>query len=192
MGRRCCRAGRRAAVYAAVAIGVVLVYIPARLLYWSGATSPPSIGVLQIGGALIAAASGALALWCVAAFAMAGKGTPAPFDPPRQLVVRGPYRWVRNPMYLAAVLALGGAALFYSSAALAAYAAGFLLLAHTVVAWFEEPTLRRRFGADYAAYCGTVRRWRPRFGAARQRWEADGAAGIAPGSGTGDRQDRAR
>ena len=56
------------------------------------------------------------------AFAFLGCGTPAPFDPPRHLVVRGPYRYLRNPMYLGATLALAGASLFYEATALAAYA----------------------------------------------------------------------
>ena len=66
-------------------------------------------------------AGGALALWCILAFALVGKGTPAPFDPPRRLVVAGPYRYVRNPMYIGAGLALTGAAMFYGSLRLLSY-----------------------------------------------------------------------
>ena len=115
----------------------------------------------QIAGAIAAGAGALLALWCVFAFVRIGKGTPAPFDPPRRLVVRGPYRFVRNPMYIGGGLALGGAALFYESASLLAYAAAFLLAAHFFVVVYEEPTLRRGFGAEYEAYCQRVRRWRP-------------------------------
>jgi protein-S-isoprenylcysteine O-methyltransferase Ste14 len=85
-----------------------------------------------------------------------------PLDPPKRLVVRGPYRFVRNPMYLGAVTALAGAALYHGSLALAAYAAVFLLLMHVFVCGYEEPTLRRMFGADYERYCASVRRWWPR------------------------------
>ncbi len=100
-------------------------------------------------------------MWCILTFALLGRGTPAPFDPPRRLVVRGPYRYVRNPMYLGAGLALAGAALFYETGVLWAYAGGFLVLTHLLVVLYEEPTLRRTFGEDYETYCRQVRRWWP-------------------------------
>jgi len=103
-----------------------------------------------------------LAVSCIVTFALIGKGTPAPFDPPRRLVVRGPYRFVRNPMYLGAALAMAGAALYYQSLALLAYVVVFLVATHLFVAAYEEPTLRRAFGDDYSAYCGRVGRWFPR------------------------------
>jgi protein-S-isoprenylcysteine O-methyltransferase Ste14 len=103
-----------------------------------------------------------LALACILTFVFAGKGTPAPFDPPRRLVVRGPYRFVRNPMYLGAGLALTGAALFYQSIPMAGYAGAFLLITHFFVILYEEPTLRRTFGTDYAAYCRQTGRWWPK------------------------------
>ena len=158
----------RAVAYAVLFVGIVLVFAPARLLSWSGASPPTAIGVPQVAGMLAAAAGGALALWCVLAFAVIGKGTPAPFDAPRRLVVRGPYRFVRNPMYVGGALALAGAALFYRSAALAAYAAIFFLVAHAFVVAYEEPALRKRFGAEYDAYCREVRRWRPGRGAVQR------------------------
>ena len=151
----------RAITYAAVFIGFVLVFVPARVLSWSGITPPTALGLWQIIGCVAGAAGGMMALWCVATFAIAGKGTPAPFDPPRRLVVRGPYGAVRNPMYIGAGLALAGAALYYQSGALAGYAALFLLAAHLFVVWYEEPTLRRTFGPEYDAYCRRVRRWWP-------------------------------
>ena len=110
---------------------------------------------------VLGAAGAALALWCIGTFALVGKGTPAPFDPPRRLVVRGPYRMIRNPMYLGAGLALASAALFYQSAPVAAYAALFWLATHLFVVAYEEPTLRRTFGAEYEEYCRRVRRWWP-------------------------------
>lgn len=152
----------RAVTYATLFIGFSLVFLPARLLASVGVTSPPAMGVVQAAGMLMAAGGGALALWCVLTFALSGRGTPAPFDPPRRLVVVGPYKRVRNPMYIGAVLALSGAAIFYQSLALAGYAAGFLLTTHAFVVWYEEPTLRAAFGAEYEAYCHRVRRWRPR------------------------------
>jgi protein-S-isoprenylcysteine O-methyltransferase Ste14 len=111
----------------------------------------------------MAVAGAALALSCILTFARLGKGTPAPFDPPRHLVVGGPYRFLRNPMYVGAAVALTGAALFYESIALALYAGAFLLVTHAFVVWYEEPTLRATFGGEYEGYCRRVRRWWPRF-----------------------------
>jgi protein-S-isoprenylcysteine O-methyltransferase Ste14 len=152
----------RAVTYATLFIGLLLVFLPARLLSWSGVTTPPALGVGPAAGMLVAAMGAALALWCIFTFALLGKGTPAPFDPPGRLVVRGPYRFVRNPMYVGAVMALAGAALFYGSVALAAYAGAFFLLTHAFVTWYEEPTLRATFGPEYDRYCSRVRRWWPR------------------------------
>ncbi len=153
----------RAVTYATLFIGFVLVFLPARILSRYGVVSPPSVGIAQLLGIVTATAGAALAVWCILAFALIGRGTPAPFDPPRRLVVRGPYRHVRNPMYLGAAAALAGAALYYGSMVLALYAAGFLLVTHSFVVWYEEPTLRAMFGADYERYCSGVRRWRPRL-----------------------------
>jgi protein-S-isoprenylcysteine O-methyltransferase Ste14 len=151
----------RAVTYATLFIGFVLVFLPARMLSWSRVTSPPDSGVWQEMGILLAAIGAALALWCISTFALVGKGTPAPFDPPRRLVLRGPYMFVRNPMYLGAAITLAGAALFYESVALAGYASAFLLLAHGFVMAYEEPTLRATFGVEYDRYCSQVRRWWP-------------------------------
>jgi protein-S-isoprenylcysteine O-methyltransferase Ste14 len=149
----------RALTYAALFIGLVLVFVPARVLSWSGIVQPEIFGAPQIAGMLIGGAGIALALWCVLTFAFLGKGTPAPFDPPRRLVIRGPYRFVRNPMYIGAVLALAGAALFYQSWPLLGYTALFFLATHLFVVFYEEPTLRRLFGAEYEAYRQRVGRW---------------------------------
>jgi protein-S-isoprenylcysteine O-methyltransferase Ste14 len=133
--------------------------VPGRILERSGVVRPAELGAIEVAGLVVGAAGGALALWCILTFAFVGKGTPAPFDPPRQLVVRGPYRFVRNPMYLGAALAVCGAALFYRSIPLLAYAGLFLLATHLFVVGYEEPTLARTFGADYEAYRARVGRW---------------------------------
>ena len=151
----------RAITYAALFIGLVLIYVPARLLVWSGMVRPVVLDVPQVVGMVIGTAGAVVALWCILAFATIGAGTPAPFDPPRRLVIRGPYRFVRNPMYVGAGLALAGAALVYESLPLLGYAGLFLIATHGLVVWHEEPALRRTFGRDYEVYCGRVRRWWP-------------------------------
>jgi len=152
----------RALVYSALFIGFLLVFLPARVIARSGIAVPERVGALQIAGGVLTAAGAVLAVSCILTFVLIGRGTPAPFDPPRRLVVRGPYRLVRNPMYLGATAALLGAALFYQSPALAVYAVGFLLAMHAFVLIYEEPRLRRTFAAEYEAYCRRVGRWWPR------------------------------
>jgi protein-S-isoprenylcysteine O-methyltransferase Ste14 len=151
----------RSIVYAALFIGVVLVLLPEQILIGTGITRPAQIGSVEAAGLVLVGLGAALALWCVGTFALVGQGTPAPFDPPRKLVAAGPYRWVRNPMYIGAGMALTGAALFYEAAALVAFAAAFLVAAHLFVVFYEEPTLERTFGARYADYRNAVPRWVP-------------------------------
>lgn len=149
----------RALTYAALFVGVLLIYFPGTVLSPSGIVRPPAIGAAQIAGMAVCACGAAVALWCILTFVFVGKGTPAPFDPPRRLVIRGPYRVVRNPMYIGAALALAGAALFHLSFALLVYAVLFLLACHLFVVLYEEPALRRSFPAEYEAYCRRVGRW---------------------------------
>lgn len=151
----------RTLVYATLFIGFLLLYLPARLLNATGIHQPAHFAALEMTGLLIGTLGALIALSCVVTFISIGKGTPAPFDPPRRLVIRGPYRFLRNPMYLGAALALAGAALVYHSLALFAYAAAFLLCFHLFVLLYEEPHLRRTFGIDYAAYCARIHRWWP-------------------------------
>jgi len=153
----------RALTYSTLFVAFLLVLLPARLLAWSGIVAPATIGPLELAGLAIAAAGAGVCIWCILAFATLGRGTPAPFDPPRRLVVRGPYRFVRNPMYLGAAAALAGAAVYYRSSSLLAYAGIFLVVLHVFVLAYEEPTLARTFGSDYDAYRARVRRWLPRL-----------------------------
>ncbi len=101
-------------------------------------------------------------LACVWQFATNGRGTPAPIDPPKKLVVRGLYRWVRNPMYLGVLLIVFGEMIFFRHLTLLLY---FVFLASAFqlfVMVYEEPVLRRRFGTLYLDYCNGVNRWWPR------------------------------
>lgn len=153
----------RAATYATLFIALLLVFLPGRVLSWSGVARPATIGPVEIIGMAAALAGALVAVWCIVSFVFIGKGTPAPFDPPRRLVVRGPYRFVRNPMYIGAGLALAGATAFYRSLALLGYLALLAVITQALVLWYEEPTLTRLFGAEYEAYRNRVRRWLPRL-----------------------------
>lgn len=135
---------------------------PALVLYVADVSLVPPAGALSLLAATaIALAQVALAFLLVA-FVKVGRGTQAPLDPPRELVVRGLYLWVRNPMYLLYVVIVLGEALLYRSLALLAYALAFWLLTHIYVVGFEERELERRFGAAYTEYCRRVGRWLPR------------------------------
>lgn len=152
----------RAYLYAA---GFVLVwgYLALRVRLFDqryGIALPawtPGFGIaLMIVGGLVALA-------CITGFAWWGEGTPAPFDAPRRFVVRGPYRFVRNPMYVGGWAVLVGFGLQQRSPAIVMLSGVMLGLAHLLVRLYEEPHLERRFGEDYRAYKRTVRRWLPRF-----------------------------
>lgn len=116
----------------------------------------PIGGFIAIIGALFVLAS-------LAAFLTVGRGTPAPFDPPREFVATGPYRYVRNPMYIGAALLILGGGLMTASPSIVLLSVAFILLTHTLVVFYEEPSLRRRFGKTYETYCSNVSRWRIRL-----------------------------
>jgi protein-S-isoprenylcysteine O-methyltransferase Ste14 len=119
-------------------------------------------GWTRVLGIAMMAAGGTLAFTCVATFVTRGEGTPAPFDPPRKFVAAGPYRFVRNPMYVGGFIVLIGFGLYEQSAAILLFTLPWLLFAHLFVILYEEPHLRATFGAPYKAYCRSVRRWLPR------------------------------
>src|SRR4029450_5667724 len=100
-------------------------------------------------------------IWCIRDFAVAGRGTLAPIDPPKHLVVRGPYRYVRHPMDVGAGSILLGEALLLSSLAVLGYAVAYFAIIYLFVVFYEEPTLRRQFGESYETYCRRVHRWVP-------------------------------
>jgi protein-S-isoprenylcysteine O-methyltransferase Ste14 len=111
----------------------------------------------------VAVLGSSIYLSCLWDFAVTGRGTPAPIDPPKHLVVRGLYRRVRNPMYVGVLLVVAAWALLFRSSAVAWYGVAVALLVHSFVVLVEEPLLRRRFGAAYQAYRRAVPRWVPRL-----------------------------
>ena len=151
----------RALAYSSLFVALLLVYLPARLLSPAGIARPAAMGAAQLLGLMLVTAGAAFTLWAVVSFALVGRGTPAPFDPPRRLVISGPYRWVRNPIYLGAGVAMAGASLYYGSWGLLVYDSVFLLATHVLVIGYEEPALGKEFGEEYQAYRARVRRWVP-------------------------------
>jgi protein-S-isoprenylcysteine O-methyltransferase Ste14 len=153
----------RALTYATVFVALFLVLVPQRILRASGYVWSGSPVWAEVLGSGLVIAGFALVLWCLLTFTFAGRGTAAPFDPPRKLVTVGPYRFVRNPIYIGAVIAMLGAALFLWSAWLVVYAVVVLIATHVLVILYEEPHLRSVFGQPYEEYLRTVHRWVPRW-----------------------------
>ena len=153
--------------------GTALVYIPGAML-WLVAESGAAISLAGLARprfwfALVRGASGlALAVWTVRLFRTVGEGTPAPWAPPKRLVVRGPYRHVRNPMITSVLLMLGAESLFFGSWHLAGWMLVFLLGNAVYFPLVEERALERRFGDAYRLYKANVPRWIPSW----RSWDA--------------------
>jgi protein-S-isoprenylcysteine O-methyltransferase Ste14 len=149
----------RAAAFFLIMPGFVVGFVPHWWLLPHDA--PPALPIGAIG--LVPMAVGLVVLvWCVVDFATAGQGTLAPIDPPRRLVTRGLYRYVRNPMYWGVGLLLFGQAILFASWALIEYLVAVGACAHLFVVLYEEPTLKRKFGPAYEDFLKTVPRWWPR------------------------------
>jgi protein-S-isoprenylcysteine O-methyltransferase Ste14 len=149
------------AAFLVIAPGAVAGLVPWWLTGWRpGADDPAG---LQIVGAVVMAAGVAVILAAFAQFAIQGLGTPAPPAPTEHLVVRGLYRYVRNPMYLAVVAIIAGQALLLSRPVLLGYAAAVAAACAAFVYGYEQPALARRYGAEYQAYKHAVPGWWPRL-----------------------------
>ena len=152
----------------------VTVLVPTWIARRAGVV--PSLGddplewLLQLAGLVLLASGLLFFVASLRRFAVDGKGTLAPWDPPRHLVVRGPYRYVRNPMISGVILILCGEALLLLSLGHAVWAALFLAANVTWIPLFEEPQLARRFGESYREYCRHVPRVIPRL----TPWESKG------------------
>jgi protein-S-isoprenylcysteine O-methyltransferase Ste14 len=161
-GRSALRAALGTAVFVLLVPGTVVGLLPGFLSGWR--LAPPFLGwppVRWIGAGLIVAAAPVF-LAFVMRFVGEGRGTPAPVAPPEKLVVGGPFRYTRNPGYVAVVAMIVGQALVYGQVRILVYALVLAVGFHLFVVLYEEPTLRRQFGADYDAYCRRVPRWLPR------------------------------
>jgi protein-S-isoprenylcysteine O-methyltransferase Ste14 len=154
------RAALGSLLFLVVAPGVAAGLVPWWLTGWKPAGDVPW-PVVAAGVVLVAAGTGVL-LHAFARFVVEGIGTPAPVAPPEHLVVGGLYRYVRNPMYLAVAATIVGQALILGRPALLLYAAAFVAAVASFVHFYEEPTLARRFGAEYDAYRRAVPAWWPR------------------------------
>ena len=141
--------------------GTVTIAVPALLLVTGDDARIAPWPMALLGAALIGAGF-ALWLWTVRLFARIGRGTLAPWDPTRRLVVEGPYRHVRNPMISAVAAVLLGEALLFRSTALLILFLVFLAINTAYFVLSEEPGLERRFGDEYREYKRTVPRWVPR------------------------------
>jgi protein-S-isoprenylcysteine O-methyltransferase Ste14 len=139
--------------------GTVAVVIPAFLVSVWGANVQPLTAV--VGGVLVALGL-VLAVWTWWLFWSVGRGTLAPWDPTTELVVRGPYRYARNPMITGVGTILAGQAVFFRSWAIASELVVFVLLNAVWFPLVEEPGLRERFGDAYEEYSARVPRWLPR------------------------------
>lgn len=122
----------------------------------------PATGVTLAIALFLLGLDASIYAWCVWDFASLGRGTPAPIDAPKRLVIRGLYRFTRNPMYLGVLTVILGWATFFEAASLALYAVFIFACFHAFVCLYEEPHLACEFGREYLAYTAEVGRWLPR------------------------------
>lgn len=151
----------RSVFFALVVPGTVTILVPyglgsrevaASLAHW-GARQSLALLPIVIGAAIL--------VRCIWDFAARGQGTLAPIDPPKHLVVRGLYRYVRNPMYVGALVMLLGEAWAFRSVSILAWTVTWFVLINVIVLLYEEPVLTRRFGESYERYRRSVGRWIP-------------------------------
>ena len=142
--------------------GTVAVYLPLRVVSRPPATLSFDWRPGQIAALLPLLLGAAIYFWCLWDFAVSGRGTPAPIDAPKRLVVRGLYRYIRNPMYVGVLLVIIGWAVFLPSKQVLVYGAVVGICFHGFVVLIEEPLLKSKFGEAYLEYCKEVGRWLPR------------------------------
>ncbi len=158
------------AVFFLLAPGVVVGLIPWLLTRWQAREPLPYWAPVRVLGGLLLLAGLVVLVQAFVRFVVEGFGTPAPVAAPERLVVGGAYRYVRNPMYVAVLAAIVGQGLLLGRLILLLYAAAAWLVVAAFVRLYEEPTLARRFGADYETYRRSVPAWWPRL----RPWEPGG------------------
>jgi protein-S-isoprenylcysteine O-methyltransferase Ste14 len=151
------------AVFFLLAPGVVVGLIPWLLTRWQARELLPYWAPVRVLGGILLVAGLIVLVQAFVRFVVEGLGTPAPVAAPDRLVVGGVYRYVRNPMYVAVLVAIIGQALLLGRLGLLLYAGAAWLIVAAFVHWYEEPTLTRRFGAEYEAYRRAVPAWWPRL-----------------------------
>ncbi len=139
--------------------GTVTVLVPYLILNSSGESELPELTFLKVIVIILGLSGTVILLYCIFGFAFYGKGTLAAVDPPKVLVVRGLYKYTRNPMYIAVIGILIFEALFFSSTNIFIYAAGIFLMFHLFVILYEEPHLTKEFGERYKRYFSAIPRW---------------------------------
>ena len=164
------RAAAATLLFLVVGPGVVAGVIPWVLTGWESGDAFGALGPVRVVGGVSIVAGVAVLLEAFARFVLEGHGTPAPVAPTERLVIGGLYRFVRNPMYLAVGTTILRQALLLLRPILLGYAAVYVLAVAAFVRWYEEPTLARRYGAQYEAYRRAVPGWLPRRTTRRGRW----------------------
>jgi len=150
------------AIFFVVAPFLAAAIIPWWITHWDMRPAFFGIELTRLIGALLIIAGVPGVVDSFARFALQGLGTPAPIAPAQHLVVSGLYRYVRNPMYVSVVAVIIGQALLFGDWRLFVYGMLFWLACHAFVVGYEEPALRRSFGAEFSTFCANVPRWIPR------------------------------
>lgn len=146
-------------LYLIIEAGIFALYIPLALLRTGSRIETGFLSLLALPLWLIGSL---IIFWSFWDFTMKGRGTPLPVDPPKELVVTGPYRYVRNPIYVGAASIFLGHFLWFGYWALLLYAAFAFLGVHFFIVLYEEPALKKRFGTAYEEYLRKVPRWLPK------------------------------
>jgi protein-S-isoprenylcysteine O-methyltransferase Ste14 len=157
----------KALAFAVIVPGTVIVFVPYLILSGFGRIEWPGVSLQSVLSGMLAMLGIGLLGHSIWGFAVLGHGTPAPIDPPKELVIRGLYSYTRNPMYHGVLLTLAAESLFFRSTEMLLYSGAIFLGFHLFVILFEEPTLRARFGREYEEY----RRAVPRWGVALRKFE---------------------
>jgi protein-S-isoprenylcysteine O-methyltransferase Ste14 len=152
-------------LFTVVVPGTVAVYLPLLLL----SDREPGSWLWRALALVFYLAGIGIYSWCVWDFAVFGRGTPAPIDAPKKLVVRGLYHYTRNPMYLGVLMTILGWAVLFQEFRLVVYALFVAGCFQSFVVLYEEPHLRKAFGSAYDDYCAKVSRWLPSVRRSRMR-----------------------